>query len=206
MQRAAAAVPRSSAEKVPEMPNTFTLLDNYIRTGMYSVAGWFAHIDAEIFRTILIAQGESLGIHGACAEIGVYHGKSFIALCLGLRTAEKAFCIDIFSDQHLNSRPLCIASTGWHRRGLWRLYGPRNAAWCAIHGSGSYRRQARRQIPHLGFSRCISRLLSRLRPATCGWRACDDCGARGEPVTGAKHFQVCFGLAERGPAVRANDP
>ena len=42
-----------------------------------------------------------------------------------------------------------------HRRGLWRLYGPRKTAWCAIHGSGSYRRPARRQIPHPGFGRCL---------------------------------------------------
>ena len=62
------------------------------------------------------------------------------------------------------------------------------------------------KIPHLGFSRCIPCRLPRLRPAPCRWRACDDCGARGEPVTGAKHFQVCFGFAEGGPAVRANDP
>jgi hypothetical protein len=101
---------------------------------------------------------------------------------------------------------VALPAPDWHRRGLWRLYGPRKAAWCAIYGSGSYRRQARRQIPHIGFSRCIPCRLPRLRPAPCRWRACDDCGARGEPVTGAKHFQVCFGFAERGPAVRANDP
>ena len=97
-----------------------------------------------------------------------------------------------------------LSAPEWHRRGLWRLHRPRNAAWCAIHGSGSYR-QARRQIPHLGFSLCISCRLPRLCPAPCRWRACDDCGARGEPVTGAEHLSICVGHFESRSAVRADD-
>jgi hypothetical protein len=77
-------------------------LNQYLRSGLKSVDGWLAHIDAEIFRTILTEQVDSLDVHGGCAEIGVHHGKSFIALCLALRSDEKAYCIDVFSDQHLN--------------------------------------------------------------------------------------------------------
>src|ERR1700761_238614 len=77
-------------------------LGDYLANGRASVEGWLAHIDGEIIRTILVSQAGALDVHGACAEIGVHHGKAFIALCLGLRPEEKAYCVDIFSDQHLN--------------------------------------------------------------------------------------------------------
>ena len=81
---------------------TFENLCNYLAKGMKDVEGWLAYIDGEILQTILIGQAGPLMVRGACAEIGVHHGKSFIALCLGLAPPEKAYCIDIFSDQHLN--------------------------------------------------------------------------------------------------------
>lgn len=77
-------------------------LEKYLATGLKSVKGWLGFPDAQIILSILKFQSETLALKGACAEIGVHHGKLFIALCLGLRPDEKAYCIDIFSDQEHN--------------------------------------------------------------------------------------------------------
>lgn len=73
----------------------------YVSTGSKQVEGWFARTDAEIFRALLVGQsGKKLS--GSVVEIGVHHGKSFIAMCLGLQDEEKAYCVDIFQYQRLN--------------------------------------------------------------------------------------------------------
>src|ERR1022692_661571 len=77
-------------------------LNDYIKSGRKHVKGWFGIIDAELFRTLLLSQVNDYHVRGGVAEIGVHHGKSFIALCLAMQKDEKAFCIDIFSEQHLN--------------------------------------------------------------------------------------------------------
>jgi hypothetical protein len=76
-------------------------LDQYVAGDRKKIAGWLSRIDAEIFRSVLTAQNIS-GLSGSVAEIGVHHGRSFILLCLGLVQGEKAYCVDIFDDQHLN--------------------------------------------------------------------------------------------------------
>jgi hypothetical protein len=76
-------------------------IERYIAHGHTSVQGWLFRIDAEIFRAVLAAQYEHTP-GGAVAEIGVHHGKSFLPLCLSLRDQERAFCLDVFEDQHLN--------------------------------------------------------------------------------------------------------
>lgn len=45
---------------------------------------------------------EELGITGNGLEIGVYHGRFFLALCSALRAGEKCVAIDIFDNQALN--------------------------------------------------------------------------------------------------------
>jgi Methyltransferase domain len=77
-------------------------LNDYLKPGGNRVDGWFGVIDAELFRTLLLTQANEYGVHGSVAEIGVHRGKSFIALCLATRSGERAFCVDIFSDQTLN--------------------------------------------------------------------------------------------------------
>ena len=73
----------------------------YIRRGRYRVAGWFFRLDAEIFGLITQHQnGEKLD--GSLVEIGLHHGKSFIAMCLALRDGQKAYGIDLFEQQALN--------------------------------------------------------------------------------------------------------
>jgi hypothetical protein len=77
------------------------VLDHYASRGRKSIAGWLARLDAEMMTSVLIAQNDQR-LSGSVAEIGVHHGKVFVLLCLGLKDNEKAYCIDIFDDQHLN--------------------------------------------------------------------------------------------------------
>jgi hypothetical protein len=76
-------------------------LDEYASGQSRTIKGWLSRVDAEIFRNILTVQNTG-GLAGSVAEIGVHHGRGFILLCLGLSKGEKAYCIDIFDDQHLN--------------------------------------------------------------------------------------------------------
>jgi Methyltransferase domain len=73
----------------------------YARKERNTIEGWFARVDAEIYRCILLLQGNG-GLSGSVAEIGVHRGKSFIMLCLSLNEGEQAVCIDLFSRQALN--------------------------------------------------------------------------------------------------------
>ena len=73
----------------------------YIRRGRNRVAGWFFRLDAEIFGLITDHQNRN-ALDGSVVEIGLHHGKSFIALCLALRTGQKAYGIDLFEQQALN--------------------------------------------------------------------------------------------------------
>src|SRR5580698_4214552 len=69
--------------------------------GSADVEGWL-HVTtgAAMAETLWIQ--ERLGITGNVAEIGIHHGRSFIALALGMRANEIAFAIDLFEKQHLN--------------------------------------------------------------------------------------------------------
>lgn len=76
-------------------------LSRYVKSGRDRIPGWLARVDAEIFQTLAEFQtGDSLA--GAMAEIGVHHGKFFVALSLALAGDERAYCIDIFDAQHFN--------------------------------------------------------------------------------------------------------
>jgi hypothetical protein len=76
-------------------------LQSYCKYGRNAVGGWFTKFDAHVFAYLLSAQS-AWGMKGAVAEIGVHHGKSFLALCLGRTSDERALCIDIFDDQQHN--------------------------------------------------------------------------------------------------------
>jgi hypothetical protein len=73
----------------------------YLYSGKKNVQGWLQAVDAEIIGHLLHYQGAN-GIVGHLAEIGVHHGKLFIALCLARQADEKAICIDLFDNQALN--------------------------------------------------------------------------------------------------------
>jgi hypothetical protein len=74
---------------------------NYLRHGKKAVKGWLQRVDAEIIGAILDHQQQH-AVAGACVEIGVHHGKSFIPLCMALRGDELALCIDLFDEQSKN--------------------------------------------------------------------------------------------------------
>jgi hypothetical protein len=74
---------------------------NYLRHDKRNVSGWLQRVDAEIIGSILLFQHQQ-NITGSCVEIGIHHGKSFIPLCMALRSDELALCIDIFDDQLKN--------------------------------------------------------------------------------------------------------
>jgi hypothetical protein len=73
----------------------------YIRRGRKKVAGWLFRLDAEIFGLITEHQNKN-GLDGSLVEIGLHHGQSFIAMCLGLRDGQRAYGIDLFEQQSLN--------------------------------------------------------------------------------------------------------
>jgi hypothetical protein len=76
-------------------------LTAYAQAPRAGIAGWFARPDREIFAALLTLQNGS-GLRGGVAEIGLHHGRSFIALALALREGEMAYGIDIFDQQDLN--------------------------------------------------------------------------------------------------------
>ena len=83
------------------MRSKSTPLRSYIVRDRNKVEGWLSRIDAEIIYAIANAQAEE-NLRGAAAEIGLHHGKLFIALCLALQDAEKAYGVDLFNNQKLN--------------------------------------------------------------------------------------------------------
>ena len=63
--------------------------------------GWVEPQTLDILRTLSEAQ-DGAGVEGAVAEIGVHHGKLFIAMQLLNRPGAPAVAIDVFDDQELN--------------------------------------------------------------------------------------------------------
>lgn len=72
-------------------------LTAYCRNGGRGVEGWISMIDLEIFRTLLSQDA----VRGACVEIGVHHGKTFLILLMA-NEGKACYAIDIFDQQHLN--------------------------------------------------------------------------------------------------------
>lgn len=64
-----------------------------------ALPGWLGWVDFQILKLLLAEQGPST--QSAVAEIGVHHGKSFIALA-GFSGARKLCAIDLFGDQKRN--------------------------------------------------------------------------------------------------------
>jgi hypothetical protein len=77
------------------------MLARYVVKGRRQVQGWFGRVDAEIFHLLTACQNAQ-ALDGGVAEIGLHHGKSFIALCLSLQHGQRAYGIDLFDNQHLN--------------------------------------------------------------------------------------------------------
>ncbi len=80
------------------MPGSF---ETYRALGRRTVQGWVEPQTLDILRTLTKSQ-DGAGVEGAVAEIGVHHGKLFIAMLLLNRPGVAAVAIDVFDDQELN--------------------------------------------------------------------------------------------------------
>lgn len=70
-------------------------LTEYCSRGHRSVQGWLQRGSMSILWSLLEAQ-KLHGLKGDVAEIGVFHGKLFVALALSLAEAERAIAVDLF--------------------------------------------------------------------------------------------------------------
>jgi hypothetical protein len=92
-----------SSSRVSGLPPKRAMLERnkkYIDHGLYRVEGWLDTYSARFVSDILIAQGQA-GLQGAFGEIGVHHGKLFLAMMTATE-ADLGFALDVFEDQHLN--------------------------------------------------------------------------------------------------------
>jgi hypothetical protein len=80
------------------MPGSF---ERYRAIGHRAVQGWVEPQTLDILRTLAETQ-DIEGVDGAVAEIGIHHGKLFIALQLLNQAGVPAVAIDVFGDQELN--------------------------------------------------------------------------------------------------------
>lgn len=77
-------------------------LAQYLIFGLKKVEGWLEIYSAEFIATLSEIQHRA-GYAGGVGEIGVHHGKLFIVLLLTTSETEKAFAIDVFENQQLNT-------------------------------------------------------------------------------------------------------
>ncbi|SDR39352.1 Methyltransferase domain-containing protein [Rhizobiales bacterium GAS113] len=75
---------------------------HYLLSGFDRIAGWLNPTTAHIMAALADRQRRD-GMEGDIAEIGVHHGKSFLALANSIAAGEKLFAIDVFEDQHKNT-------------------------------------------------------------------------------------------------------
>jgi SAM-dependent methyltransferase len=76
-------------------------LSEYCAAGQHAIEGWLQD-DALLLTLALHRQQRLAGIAGGIAEIGVHHGRFFVALALLCGGDERALAVDVFADQHLN--------------------------------------------------------------------------------------------------------
>ncbi|MBA3015129.1 MAG: class I SAM-dependent methyltransferase [Desulfobulbaceae bacterium] len=75
--------------------------DYFSRAGHKEVEGWLSSHTLALVHFIDRFQQNNT-IRGSVIEIGVFHGRFFIALCLLLRRGERALAVDVFEDQEFN--------------------------------------------------------------------------------------------------------
>src|SRR5918993_981004 len=94
-----------AAREVLSLPMYPELTDEQVEricAGQRAIEGWLQD-DALLLTLALHRQQRAAGIRGGVAEIGVHHGRFFVALALLCDGAgERALAVDVFADQHLN--------------------------------------------------------------------------------------------------------
>lgn len=147
------AEPQYDPQALKRHAGPMARLRDYMTRGRYTVNGWFQDGAASIIWTLLEAQ-KAYNLGGDVAEIGVYHGKLFIALALSVTGQEKATALDPFemcgesffptfagnlerfglSDRCQALRGVSSGLTGETAR---RLFGPSNR-FVSVDGSHDY--------------------------------------------------------------------
>jgi Methyltransferase domain len=74
---------------------------HYLSKGIQNVEGWLSPVTAAIM-TAIAGYQSAIGIGGDLAEIGIHHGKSFLAFANNTQPRERLHAIDVFEDQHKN--------------------------------------------------------------------------------------------------------
>lgn len=101
-------------------------LDYFALEGHKKVQGWLSSHSLSFLYYLSQFQIEH-DIRGNIAEIGVFKGRFFIALCLMMRPGEKAAAIDVFEDQHLNIDQSGVGDYGVFISNLMMVLGDSSA-------------------------------------------------------------------------------
>jgi hypothetical protein len=99
-------------------------LQQYLDNGFDLVQGWCSRTTVEISAD-LVSHAQTRGIRGGACEIGVFHGKFFIALANAVREGY-SLAIDIFDDQSLN-----VDGSGGGFPGLQEAFRQNVSRYCA---------------------------------------------------------------------------
>ncbi|HJS31043.1 MAG TPA: class I SAM-dependent methyltransferase [Alphaproteobacteria bacterium] len=86
------------ADLDPSVARHLSATTAYLNSGASQVPGFLTRGAAAAIVTVLVEQLRA-DVRGALAEIGVYHGKLFIALALARRPGEIALAVDLFSSR-----------------------------------------------------------------------------------------------------------
>jgi hypothetical protein len=78
----------------PELP---VAKADYLRGGMTEVHGWLT-VSTAVYLACLEVLQQQRGLRGDVCEIGVHHGKSFLAMAIGMADGERCVAVDPFAD------------------------------------------------------------------------------------------------------------
>jgi hypothetical protein len=105
------------------MPGSF---ERYRTIGHRTVDGWVEPETLDILRSLSEAQDRE-GVAGAVAEIGVHHGRLFIAMQLLNAPGATAVAVDVFDNQDLN-----VDQSGRGDRGRFEANVRRWGVWDSV--------------------------------------------------------------------------
>jgi hypothetical protein len=110
-------------QRAPGRGTAEARFERYLRGGHLRVQGWTPWLAFDLFRAFDNLQRQR-GTTGNLAEIGVHHGRSFIALYLLARGDETALALDLFDMQERNQEaPSGKGDLAVFRRNLVRHAG-----------------------------------------------------------------------------------
>jgi len=99
-----------------------------------AIDGWLSNGTARISHAVMLEQSRR-DIHGNICEIGVHHGRYFIALAIGLRSGERGIAVDLFEAQEENIDRSGLGDRAQFEANVRRFLDP--AAILAIQGNST---------------------------------------------------------------------